>query len=63
MASKKSTIFLGYDFPHGLEVQKIILISKSLITTRNPVKEICRNGTNIAEDHGMKVRGKTGLNY
>jgi len=60
MARKKSIVFLGYnDFPHGLaEVQKIILISKSLISTGNNVTVICRNGYhNIADGTEIKVTG------
>jgi len=60
MALKKSIVFLGYnDFPHGLaEVQKIILISKSLISTGNNVTVICRNGYhNIADGTEIKVTG------
>ena len=60
MTGKKSIVFLGYnDFPRGLaEVQKIILISKSLITTGNNVTVICRNGYhNIADGTEIKVTG------
>ncbi|MEO6683138.1 MAG: glycosyltransferase [Ginsengibacter sp.] len=46
MKNKKSIVFLGYgEFPYGFaEVQKIILISKSLIISNNKVTVICRNG-------------------
>lgn len=59
MTGKKSIVFLGYnDFPRGLaEVQKIILISKSLITTGNNVTVICRNGYHTIPDPELKVSG------
>jgi len=53
MGNRKYFVFLGYSaFPYGLaEVQKIILISKSLILTGNTVTVICKNGY-----HNMKDR-------
>lgn len=53
MSNKKSIVFLGFNhFPHGLaEVQKIILISKSLILSGNSVTVICRNGYHNMADH------------
>jgi len=53
-------VFLGFnDFPYGLaEVQKIILISKSLIIAGNTVTVICRNGYhNIKFQPQMKACG------
>src|ERR1035437_4351929 len=46
MENRKCFVFLGFsEFPYGLaEVQKIILISKSLILTGNNVTVICKNG-------------------
>ncbi|HYM94380.1 MAG TPA: glycosyltransferase [Chitinophagaceae bacterium] len=58
--NKKFIVFLGYSsFPYGLaEVQKIILISKSLLLTGNHVTVICRNGTHkMADRPEMKVSG------
>jgi glycosyltransferase involved in cell wall biosynthesis len=60
MKKIKSIVFLGYSgFPYGLaEVQKIILISKSLILTGNHVTVICRNGFHNKIEHPeMKVSG------
>jgi glycosyltransferase involved in cell wall biosynthesis len=60
MASGKSIVYLGFsEFPYGLaEVQKIILISKSLLLTGNYVTVICKNGTHNKTDHPeLKVRG------
>ena len=60
MKNKKSIVFLGFnEFPYGFaEVQKIILISKSLIITGNNVTVICRNGYhNIVDRPEMKVNG------
>ena len=60
MKNKKSIVFLGYNhFPQGLaEVQKIILISKSLIITGNNVTIICRNGYhNMSNQPEIKVNG------
>ncbi|MBS1608619.1 MAG: glycosyltransferase [Bacteroidetes bacterium] len=53
MKRKKSIVYLGYhSFPYGLaEVQKIILISKSLLLTGNKVTIIGRNGTHNKKDH------------
>jgi glycosyltransferase involved in cell wall biosynthesis len=53
MTDKKSIVFLGFNgFPHGLaEVQKIILISKSLILSGNSVTVICRNGYHNTVDY------------
>src|ERR1017187_9188778 len=53
MNKKKSIVFLGYHtFPFGFaEVQKIILISKSLILEGNEVTVICRNGYINNIDH------------
>ncbi len=67
MAGKKSIFFLGYNsFPYGLaEVQKIILISKSLILAGNDVTVICKNGYHIqAERPEVKVHGNyEGIEY
>ena len=60
MKNKKSIVFVGFNgFPHGFaEVQKIILISKSLIVTGNNVTVLCRNGFhNQAEHPETKVSG------
>ena len=60
MGNKKSIVFLGFGgFPHGLaEVQRIILLSKSIIITGNKVTVICRNGYhNIADHPEMKASG------
>jgi len=60
MTIKKSIVFLGYNsFPHGLaEVQKIILISKSLIITGNNVTVIARNGYhNLVDNPEMTTSG------
>lgn len=45
-SKKKSIVFLGYShFPYGFaEVQKIILIAKSLLVTGNNVTVLSRNG-------------------
>ncbi len=53
MTNKKSIVFLGFNgFPHGFaEVQKIILISKSLILSGNNVTVICRNGFHNKTDY------------
>ena len=60
MVNNKSIVYLGYSsFPYGLaEVQKIILISKSLLLTGNHVTVICRNGLhNKALRPEIKVSG------
>ena len=60
MQKKKSIVFLGYPtFPFGFaEVQKIILISKSLILEGNEVTVICRNGyLNIVHQPDFKPIG------
>jgi glycosyltransferase involved in cell wall biosynthesis len=53
MIRKKNIVYLGCSgFPYGLaEVQKIILISKSLIATGNNVTVICKNGVLQKKDH------------
>ena len=64
---KKSIVYLGYpSFPFGLaEVQKIILISKSLLLTDNTVTVICRNGIhNKSQRPGLKAEGEfQGVQY
>lgn len=60
MDNKKSITFLGYgEFPCGFaEVEKIILISKSLLITGNNVNVICRNGYNSKEVYpDLEVKG------
>lgn len=60
LKNKKSIVFLGFNsFPYGYaEVQKIILISKSLIITGNNVTVICRNGYHNMTDYpDMGVSG------
>ncbi len=59
MDKKKSIVYLGFaEFPYGLaEVQKIILISKSLLLCGNEVRVICRNGT-----HSKKLRPELQVN-
>lgn len=60
MKNRKSIVFLGFNhFPHGFaEVQRLILISKSLIITGNDVTVICRNGyQNMANSPEMRVSG------
>lgn len=59
-AKRKFIVFLGYSsFPNGLaEVQKIILIAKSLLLTGNDVTVICSNGIyNKADYPELKVHG------
>jgi glycosyltransferase involved in cell wall biosynthesis len=53
MKGEKSIVYVGYaTFPYGLaEVQKIILISKSLLLTGNSVTVICKNGSFSKSDH------------
>jgi glycosyltransferase involved in cell wall biosynthesis len=67
MAGKKSIVFLGYhSFPYGLaEVQKIILISKSLIVAGNDVTVVCKNGYhNQSERPDVKAQGVyEGIDY
>ena len=60
MNRQKSIVYLGYSrFPVGFaEVQKMILISKSLMTAGNKVTVICRNGTHDRhKSPGLKVQG------
>ena len=60
MAKRKSIVFLGCSgFPYGLaEIQKIILISKSLVLTGNSVTVICKNGIHNKTDRPeLKVHG------
>jgi glycosyltransferase involved in cell wall biosynthesis len=60
MKDRKSVVFLGYhSFPYGLaEVQKIILISKSLVLAGNRVTVIGKNGIhNKMERPELKVNG------
>ena len=60
MTARKSIVYLGYSaFPRGLaEVQKMILISKSLFLTGHHVTVICRNGThNKNTNPDIKVHG------
>lgn len=60
MGNTKSILFFGFNgFPHGFaEVQKIILISKSLILTGNEVTVICRNGFHDVNDYPeLEVKG------
>jgi glycosyltransferase involved in cell wall biosynthesis len=60
MENRKCIVFLGFSgFPYGLaEVQKIILISKSLILTGNTVTVICKNGYHNRSDRPeLKVSG------
>ncbi len=51
MKTKKFIVYLGYSaFPNGFaEVQKMILISKSLLLAGDHVAVICRNGTHNQE--------------
>jgi glycosyltransferase involved in cell wall biosynthesis len=61
MANKKFIAFLGYSqFPYGLaEVQKIILISKSLLLAGNEVTVIGKNGThNRTNRPELKAHGR-----
>lgn len=64
---KKYIVYLGYtSFPIGLaEVQKIILISKSLIISGNRVTVISRNGSlNKSQQPGLKASGEfQGIQY
>jgi glycosyltransferase involved in cell wall biosynthesis len=60
LENNKSIVFIGFNgFPHGFaEVQKIILISKSLLTRGNNITVVCRNGFHNEADHPeMKVTG------
>lgn len=60
MKSKKYFVFLGCSgFPYGLaEIQKIILISKSLVLLGNYVTVICKKGIHNNTDHPeLKVCG------
>jgi glycosyltransferase involved in cell wall biosynthesis len=60
MTNRKSIVYLGCSgFPYGLaEIQKIILISKSLILTGNSVTVIITQGTHSKADHPeLKVSG------
>jgi glycosyltransferase involved in cell wall biosynthesis len=60
MKDRKSVVFLGYNsFPYGLaEVQKIILISKSLVLAGNEVTVIGENGAHNKMEHSeLKVNG------
>ena len=67
MENRKCFVFLGFsEFPYGLaEVQKIILISKSLILTGNNVTVICKNGCHNKTDRPeLNVSGiYEGINY
>ncbi len=67
MSNKKNIIFLGCSgFPNGLaEIQKIILISKSVIMKDNNVTVICKRGVNDKNIHaGMKATGNfQGIEY
>lgn len=53
MTNRKSIVYLGSSgFPYGLaEIQKMILISKSLILTDNSVTIICKKGVHNKADH------------
>ena len=53
MINRKSIVFLGCSgFPFGLaEIQKITLISKSLVLTGNHVTVICEKGVHNKADH------------
>jgi len=53
MNKKKSLVFLGCTgFPYGLaEIQKILLISKCLISEGNDVTVVCKNGIHIENEH------------
>src|SRR5215218_8500094 len=60
MDKKKYVVFLGYSFfPYGLaEVQKMILISKCLLSTNNHVTVICKNGFHDKNRYpDLKVKG------
>lgn len=60
MINKKSIVFLGSSgFPYGLaEIQKIILISKSLVLTDNTVTIICSRGIHNKKNHPeLKAHG------
>ncbi len=60
MQGKKNIVYLGNSgFPYGLaEIQKIILISKSLILSGNSVTVICKKGIHNKTDHpDMQVCG------
>src|ERR1017187_1515059 len=53
MTNRKSIVYLGSNgFPYGLaDIQKIILISKSLILTDNQVTVICTSGFHDKNQH------------
>ncbi|MEO6488416.1 MAG: glycosyltransferase [Ferruginibacter sp.] len=53
MSNKKNVLFLGNSgFPYGLaEVQKILLISKCLVSTGNNVTVVCNTGVHKKKDH------------
>ncbi len=60
MSDKKHIVYLGCSgFPYGLaEIQKITLISKSLVSTGNVVTVICRRGMHhIASHPELKASG------
>jgi glycosyltransferase involved in cell wall biosynthesis len=60
MKNKKHIVYLGCSgFPYGLaEIQKIILISKSLVLTGNSVTIICNRGVHTKAGHpDLGVRG------
>lgn len=60
MNKKKHIVYLGCSgFPYGMaEVQKIILISKSLVNTGNMVTVICRSGLhNVLNHPELKATG------
>jgi len=67
VGNKKSILYLGYsEFPFGLaEVQRMTLISKSLIFSGNNVTIICRNGIHDKKHHPeLKVSGiYEGIDY
>ncbi len=67
MKSNKRIIYLGCSgFPYGLaEVQKIILISKSLVLEGNDVTVICKRGVHDKNRHSnLKSFGKyQGIDY
>ncbi|MEP6950543.1 MAG: glycosyltransferase [Ginsengibacter sp.] len=61
MANKKYVVFLGCPgFPYGLaEIQKIILISKSLLLTGNHVTVVGNKGSHYKANHpDLKVYGE-----
>ena len=67
MSNKKYIVYLGCSgFPYGMaEVQKMILISKSLVLTGNAVTVISRRGLHKIESHpDLKVIGNyQGIDY